>query len=132
MKTACLLALCAVLQGCCSTPSHELYVERMNAKIGKTFQGLEPQFARVGNRESLIQTYETHYNKIDYRGIKVYAPRGTGSVSLDGREGLSDTADWCNVDVLLEVGTLKIVDWKYVKGSNPQKCTSQLVPCTGW
>lgn len=121
-----------VLSGCCSTPSHELYVKHKNERIGKTYDELYPQFSTAASRDKDIMLYETHYDKVDYRGTKVYAPRGTRSVSLDGQEGLSQTADWCNTENLIEVGTLKIVDWKYVKGSNPKKCTSQLIPCTGW
>lgn len=126
------LVFCVALQGCCSAPSHELFVKRMDADIGKTYDELFPQYATAGSREQDIRRYEKYYDKIDYRGMKVYTPREARSVSLDGREGLSDTADWCNVETLVEVGTLKIVDWKYVQGSNPQKCTSQLIPCTGW
>ena len=63
------LALCTVLHGCCSTPSHDLYVKRSNAKIGKTFQELDPQFAP--SKEQDIRRYEKYYDKIDYRGVKV-------------------------------------------------------------
>ncbi|MDP1656227.1 MAG: hypothetical protein Q8K91_08955 [Hylemonella sp.] len=124
------LALCAALNGCCSTPTHEAYVKHSNAGIGKTYAELFPEYAST--RDQDIKRYETHYDKIEYRGVRVYAPK---DVSLDGVEGLSDKSNWCIARNLIEVETLRIADWKYVKGSNPAKCTARLTPCeggTGW
>jgi hypothetical protein len=120
-KTISLLMILIVLTGCCFA-GHGQFIRDRNRGIGKVGY----QFRLGTTYEEFIKYYEKRIS-VPYKGRMVYVDRKPEKISFDGKE-LSTTGSYCDSATLIDTETFKRVDWKYLKGSNPEACVST---CSG-
>jgi len=103
------LMIIFLLAGCCSS-GHMGFIRSMDDSIGST---LDPAYAG---------TIEKYWNKkAVYKNKIVYTDTDIEKISFDGND-LTSTGAYCKTTFLLDEKNHKVVDWKYLKGSNPSAC----------
>lgn len=109
---------CLCLTGCCSFNPlfgpHQAYEDYMNSIIGEHVYGYHVNYYRpnVGK----------HYEIASYKGQDVY--QNINQTLGSGR--------LCGAEELISVETEKIVGWRYIPGSDPQKCVRNKFHCGPW
>jgi outer membrane lipoprotein-sorting protein len=111
-----------LLTGCCFA-GHGQFVRDLNSGIGS----VNGVFRSGKTREEFIKYYEKSIS-VPYKGRMVYVDRKPEKISFDGKE-LSTTGSYCDFATLFDTENFKKVDWKYLKGSNPETC---VLACPAW
>jgi hypothetical protein len=110
---------CICLSGCCSFnplfDPHQAYEDYMNSTIGERPYGYDDAnyFKKELGRSLEISRYK---GQAVYQLIK--PSLGSGRL--------------CSTENLISVETEKIVGWRYIPGSDPQKCVRNKFHCGPW
>ena len=106
-----------VLTACSSCGTHRDFVETINSGVGeKAFM------------DAVYYQKQPSSHKTMYKNKMVYTTYNVNQISFNG-EGLVKTGKYCGISYLIDAETLKRIDWKYLKGSNPEACVST---CSAW
>lgn len=110
---------CMCLSGCCSFnpifDSHQAYVDYKNSNIGQKEYGYQANYYR--------RNLGKYYEIARYEDQNVYQ---------DINPSLVGSGRLCSTENLISVETEKIVGWRYIPGSDPQKCVREKFHCGPW